>query len=100
MLPRRPVAGAARGREGIPAAMVNRNLLRQYDLPEMELQQELEAAFVHDETGGTLEAWLPPEEQQFDTNKIVKGRIVAVNGDEVIIDVGYKSEGIIKLEEW
>src|SRR5438067_13284834 len=79
--------------------MVNRNLLRQYDLPEMELQQELEAAFTHG-TSATVESWLPPEEQQFEINKIVKGRIVSVIGDEVVVDVGYKSEGIIKLEEW
>jgi len=79
--------------------MVNRNLLRQYDLPEMELQQELEAAFTHG-TGATVESWLPPEEQEFEINKIVRGRVVNVIGDDVVVDVGYKSEGIIKLEEW
>jgi small subunit ribosomal protein S1 len=80
--------------------MVNRNLLRQFDLPANELQQQLEAAFDQQETGGDLESWLPHEEQEFEVNKIVRGRVLNVIGDDVVVDVGYKSEGVIKLEEW
>jgi small subunit ribosomal protein S1 len=81
--------------------MVNRNLLRQFDLPESELQQELAAAFNQDvyqnnDTG----SWLPPAEQEFEVNKIVNGRVLNVIGDEVWVDVGYKSEGVIPLNEW
>src|SRR5713226_717049 len=79
--------------------MVNRNLLRQYDLPESELQQQLEEAFYQPEAGGSLD-WLPQEEQEFEVNKIVKGRVLSIIGDDVVVDVGYKSEGVIKLEEW
>jgi small subunit ribosomal protein S1 len=89
----------AEARIGILSPMVNRNLLRQYDLAEMDLQKELEAAFEAPETGG-LENWLPAEEQEFEVNKIVKGRIVNVTDSEVVVDVGYKSEGIIDLQEW
>jgi len=78
--------------------MVNRNLLRQYDLPESELQQQLEEAFYQPETGSM--DWLPQEEQEFEVNKIVKGRVLSIIGDDVVVDVGYKSEGVIKLEEW
>ena len=64
--------------------MVNRNLLRQYDLPETELQQELAAAFNQDvyqnEGGGD---WLPQDDQVFEVNKIVNGRVLNVVGDEV-----------------
>src|SRR5438046_6435346 len=80
--------------------MVNRNLLRQYDLPESELQQELEAAFNREDTGSDITSWLPPEEQQFEVNKIVTGRVINVVGDDVWVDVGYKSEGLIALQEW
>jgi small subunit ribosomal protein S1 len=69
--------------------MVNRNLLRQFDLSE----DELDAAF-------TEASWLPPPEQEFEVNKIVTGRILNVLGDEVWVDVGYKSEGVIPLNEW
>jgi small subunit ribosomal protein S1 len=80
--------------------MVNRNLLRQYDLPETELQQELEDAFHQPDIGGSMQSWLPQEEQEFEVNKIVKGRVLSIIGDDVVVDVGYKSEGVIKLEEW
>ena len=75
--------------------MVNRNLLRQYDLPDDELQQELDAAF--DQDGAD---WLPAEEQEFRDNKLVTGRVRKVTGDDVWVDVGYKSEGVIELREW
>jgi small subunit ribosomal protein S1 len=80
--------------------MVNRNLLRQYDLPTAELQQQLQDAFYQEETGGDVEDWLPVEDQVFEVNKIVRGRVLNVVGDDVVVDVGYKSEGVIKLEEW
>jgi small subunit ribosomal protein S1 len=79
--------------------MVNRNLLREYDLAEIDLQKELEAAFQTPDAGG-LDTWLPAEEQEFEINKIVKGRVVNVTDGSVIVDVGYKSEGIIDLQEW
>jgi small subunit ribosomal protein S1 len=76
--------------------MVNRNLLRQYDLPESELEQELnDAAFGLDGAD-----WLPAEEQEFRDNRVVTGRVRKVTADMVWVDVGYKSEGAIELREW
>ena len=76
--------------------MVNRNLLRQYDLPENELEQELnDAAFDLDGAD-----WLPAEEQEFRDNRVVTGRVRKVTSDMVWVDVGYKSEGAIELREW
>jgi small subunit ribosomal protein S1 len=72
--------------------MVNRNLLRQYDVPEEELREEIEDF--------TNSYWLPPPEQEYGVNKIVTGRILQIQGDDVLVDIGYKSEGIIPLEEW
>src|SRR5262249_26853538 len=96
-----PPASARRawGRRG-SFFMGNRNLLRQYDLAEDELQQQLEEAFNQPETGNDVESWLPPAEQEFETNKIVKGRVINIVGDDVLVDVGYKSEGIIPVNEW
>jgi len=80
--------------------MVNRNLLRQVDLPENEVQQQLQEAFYQEDSGNDLNHWLPIEEQEFEVNKIVKGRVLNIVGDDVVVDIGYKSEGVIKLEEW
>jgi small subunit ribosomal protein S1 len=81
--------------------MVNRNLLRQFDLPETELQQEMADAF-HPEGYRTSEVddWLPHDDQLFEVDKVVSGRVLNVVGDEVWVDVGYKSEGVIPLNEW
>jgi small subunit ribosomal protein S1 len=75
--------------------MVNRNLMRQFDLSEDDFSQELSAAFEQN-----TDTWLPAEEKEFDANKIVTGKVLNIVGDEVWIDVGYKSEGVIGLEEW
>jgi small subunit ribosomal protein S1 len=80
--------------------MVNRNLLRQFDLPEMEMQEELAKAFHREDVAGDVDVWLPPEPQEFEVNKILKGRVVNIVGDDVVVDVGYKSEGVIPLMEW
>src|SRR5215203_1501820 len=71
--------------------MVNRNLLHMYDLPADELEQL--DAMVPDH-------WLPDEKEPIDVNKIVTGRVLEIRGDDVVIDIGYKSEGVIRLEEW
>jgi small subunit ribosomal protein S1 len=74
---------------------MNRNLLRQYDLEEDEFQQQLAQVFQE-----KADDWLPPQETEFDVNKIIEGRILNIDDKEVWVDVGYKSEGIIALEEW
>jgi small subunit ribosomal protein S1 len=75
--------------------MVNRNLRRQYDLPDSELQQELGQAFHQGQ-----DDWLPAEVQEFRDNCLVSGRVRKVAGEQVWVDVGYKSEGAIELREW
>src|SRR5207247_1676767 len=76
--------------------MVNRKLLRQYELADDEMLQELNAAFDQDVT----KKWLPDQEQEFEVNKIITGKVLNVVGEEVWVDVGYKSEGSIPLQEW
>jgi len=73
--------------------MVNRNLMRQVDLEQDLMENEIDAAFESEE-------WLPTDEQVFEANKLVKGRVLNIVGDEVWVDVGYKSEGVIPINEW
>ncbi len=75
--------------------MVNRNLIRGLDLNEEEWLSELNEAME-----GT-----PPEEIDWGggdiaVNQIVEGKIIRVEGDHVLVDVGYKSEGVILRREW
>ena len=73
--------------------MVNRNLLRQFDVTDFD--ENIEKDF-----NLGLDIWLRDEKREFEVNKIVEGTVRDIRGDDVIIDIGYKSEGVIKLEEW
>jgi small subunit ribosomal protein S1 len=74
--------------------MVNRNLLRQFDVPEDEIQ-DTDAIFNQ-----AIADWVQAEEQEYEANKIVTGKVLEIRGDDVVIDIGYKSEGVIKIDEW
>ncbi|MBU4273045.1 MAG: 30S ribosomal protein S1 [Planctomycetes bacterium] len=75
--------------------MVNRNLIRGLDLTEEEWQQELNEA-LEGEPAEEI-AWTT---QEMELNRIVEGTVLRVEGDVVLVDVGYKSEGIIFHNEW
>ena len=79
--------------------MVNRNLIRDFDVSDDEIEREIQASL-----GAPADEALPlayvTQEQEFDTNKIVVGTVREIRDDEVFIDIGYKSEGYIRLDEW
>ena len=54
-------------------------------------------------TGGNYDlmaAALAGSENQFKAGKIVKGTILAIRGNEVLVDIGYKAEGIVPAGEF
>lgn len=77
--------------------MVNRSLIRSLENdPDIQAMFESAIADFHEEDG------LNPAHSgaDFDVNKIVEGRILRVADGMVMIDIGFKSEGSIPLEEW
>ncbi len=72
--------------------MVNRNLIREFDVTDADWEAAVGTALL-DET-----AWL--EAEDVNLNTIVEGKIVRMDEEFVVIDVGYKSEGLVPLEEW
>jgi small subunit ribosomal protein S1 len=76
--------------------MVNRNLLRSLDNDD-ELRSEIDAAIVDAEKTRmtTVES-----EASVELNKIVEGHVIRVGDETVLVDVGFKSEGVIGLDEW
>ena len=74
--------------------MVNRNLIRELELGD-ELDQELELAMAGAEDGeysiGTA---------TLAVNSVLHGKILRVDSEFVLVDVGYKSEGHIPRNEW
>ena len=76
--------------------MVDRNLIRNLE-SDPELDAMYEAAFA--EAPDTIVEEIETE-AAFDVNQIVDGRIIRVDDDSVLVDVGFKSEGTISLDEW
>jgi len=76
--------------------MVNRNLIRN-----LESDQELTEMIEAEMPGTDAEGYLPFDpDLAIDVNQIVKGQIIRVDGESVLVDVGFKSEGTIPRNEW
>jgi small subunit ribosomal protein S1 len=78
--------------------MVNRNLIRSLD--DDEIINELAVLAPEEEADEWLLEWLEQEQQDYAQGEIVDGRIVEVNDEWALIDVGFKSEGTVSLSEW
>ncbi len=81
--------------------MVDYNLISDLELSPDETEQMLQQAMAEaGSTGDDLEALIGEESADFKTGTIYQGRVVGFAGDDVVIDVGFKSEGLINKEEF
>jgi small subunit ribosomal protein S1 len=78
--------------------MVNRNLIRSLD--DEEIVNELAVLAPEEEADEWLLEWLEQDQQDYAQGEIVDGRVVEVNDEWALIDVGFKSEGTVSLNEW
>ena len=78
--------------------MVNRNLIRSLD--DEEIVNELAVLAPEEEADEWLLEWLEQDQQDYAQGEIVDGRIVEVNDEWALIDVGFKSEGTVSRNEW
>ncbi len=76
--------------------MVNRNLLRGLD--EAESEWEVELKQVLDPKNLEDMDWGASAGRSTKSNR--RGRILRIEKEMVLVDVGYKSEGVIPLNEW
>ncbi len=74
--------------------MVNRNLIRELELGD-DLEQELELAMAGAGDGDYAVA-----APSLAVNAVLEGKILRVDDEFVLVDVGYKSEGHIPRNEW
>jgi small subunit ribosomal protein S1 len=79
--------------------MVNKIILEEYEINQEEIERELEEIIGGDNLE-KIEAVFDISVKKFDLGTILKGRILGVIGNNVILDTGYKSEGTIPLSEF
>ncbi|MBM83959.1 MAG: 30S ribosomal protein S1 [Planctomycetaceae bacterium] len=78
--------------------MVDRNLIREFNVSEDELNATL--GDLSQEAMGDEDGLYTQTAKTFDVNQITEGTVIRVDGDEVLVDIGYKSEGIVTTDEW
>ena len=80
--------------------MVNFNLIADLDAVGQGIDAELDALFVGTDVASTVEKGGEAESDALRPGSILKGTIVGRAGDDIVVDVGLKSEGLIPAEEW
>jgi len=80
--------------------MVDPTILSKLEVTDEELQKELAAGLAQEPEPHVLEQALSSSVSDFAPNKIVKARVIKIVDREVILDIGFKSEGIVSLDEW
>ena len=73
--------------------MANRNLIHQIDISDLENDLDLDASFTDE-----ISKWIGTDTTVYETNKIVEGKVREIRGEDVVIDIGYKSEGVVKID--
>ncbi len=79
--------------------MVNRNIFQSFEINEQEIEQQVEEALgigIDDDMLSIIDKTV----RNFDPGSILKGKIVNHIGDDVIVEVGLKSEGTIDASEF
>jgi small subunit ribosomal protein S1 len=79
--------------------MAQRDILAEFGIDRDKVEQEVQQS-LGGMTGEQLEKSLDESVKDYTVNTILEGRVVAVGNDEVMVDVGYKSEGAVRRQEW
>jgi len=75
--------------------MVDRHLIRELAVDDAELEAVLGSLSDELELNDAIYS-----ERAVDVNAIITGKILRIEGNEVLVDIGFKSEGIVLLDEW
>lgn len=82
--------------------MVDRYLIREFNVADEELDLAFDLSDIDfdNATSDDLAGIYGSVTQSFESNQIIEGTIIRIDGDEVLVDIGYKSEGVVTLDEW
>jgi len=73
--------------------------VKEFEMKDEELERELEEA-LGDVKEQDIEDLYDSSIRNFEVGMILEGRIVRITSEDVVVDVGYKSEGVVPLREF
>jgi len=79
--------------------MVKRDVLQELGIDREQIEKELQES-LQGISQEELEQQLDESVRDYHVNTILEGRVVSITGSEVMVDVGYKSEGAVLRHEW
>ena len=77
-----------------------RDILKEYNVNLADIEKEVEAIMGGEDNKKKMESTCYDSIQNFEIGSVMKGRILSSIGDNVVIDCGYKSEGMIPKFEF
>ncbi len=82
--------------------MVDQNLISELDTDTegQSLSAELAAMFAQGRGEEQVNSLIDQEANEFKPGTILKGHVVGRAGDDIVVDVGLKSEGLVPVGEW
>jgi small subunit ribosomal protein S1 len=80
--------------------MVDPNLIRDLEISDADIDRQFQEAFAGQESEDLMAQATVGTLSGSTDGMILKGRIISIIGNEVVLDVGLKSEGIIGVDEW
>jgi small subunit ribosomal protein S1 len=82
--------------------MIDENLLASLGLADAEADAMLSAAYgsVQADSENYMDSFLGEQIAELTPGKLIKGKVIGMAGDDVVVEVGLKSEGLIPKEEF
>ncbi|MCH8342505.1 MAG: 30S ribosomal protein S1 [Planctomycetes bacterium] len=80
--------------------MVDYNLIEELGVSDLEVEELIREALGEQAATGDMDGLLKQDIENFQRGNILNGRVVGKAGDDVVIDVGLKSEGLINKSEF
>ncbi|MEK7733554.1 MAG: S1 RNA-binding domain-containing protein, partial [Planctomycetota bacterium] len=80
--------------------MMYRDILKEYNVNLEDVEREVAAIMAEENTQERIDSTYLTSVQNFEVGSVLKGRVLRVLGDNVIVDCGYKSEGMIPKFEF
>ena len=80
--------------------MVDRNLIREFSITDDEFESFFDTALQEGDGEAPDVDDIYRDMPSYETGSILTGIVLRQEGDDVLVDVGYKSEGIVPGNEW